>query len=253
MTSVFELAIYVGAIRLNTVVADCLVVLSDSAMQDSQARLQAISAQLRDLSMQRVAAMRQAKQVAKCEQHDFMFPSAVLRAALFIYERSGWNMQPAMRFLQMHGRKKRFPPLADAVAEVTLETYFLAVDLEELLQEPENLCGVRIFREAKRWLQEWSIVSWGHDLNMSHGVAPSTASLLEKARAAGDLLPRSIHARTRHGRPGRTARMWAHRFRKRWNAVIGKIKQNEYVPPDVLQARVTVLSCSSACATLFNA
>ena len=222
-------------------------------MEDVQARLQAVSAQLRSLSIQRAAAIRQSKAVANCDLRKFMFPNEILRATIFIYERSDWNVQPAIRFLQMHGRKKRFPPLADEAATILLENHFLAIDLVELLREPESDFEVGLFRDAERWLQEWSIVAWGYNLNMSHGVAPSTASLLEKARAVGDLLPRSIHARTRHGRPGRTARMWAHRFRKRWNAVIGKIKQNEYVPPDVLQARVTVLSCSSACATLFNA
>lgn len=224
---------------------DCLVDFGDSTMEDLQERLQAISTELHGLSMQRAAAIRSSRQCAKGGKGEFMFPDKILRAALVIYERSGWSLQPAIKFLQWHGRRKRFPPLADGVVEAMLENYFLTVDLEELIREPESWGEIVMCREVERWLQEWNIVTWGHDLNMSHGVAPSTASLVEKARGTGDLLPRSIHARTRHGRPGRTARMWAHRFRKRWNVVLGKIKQSEYVAPDVLRARVMVFSLSA--------
>ena len=76
---------------------------------------------------------------------------------------------------------------------------------------------------------------------MHQGVAPSTASILEKAQAAGHVLPKTVFARTRNGRPGSTARMWASRFRKRWGAAIGKVKQNEHIPLDVLRAKVGVV------------
>ena len=215
-----------------------------SAMEAMQARLQTVSEHLRALSVERKGVIRQSRHVAKRGACELTFPAEVMRVALFIFEQSGWNLEPPCKFLQWYGRKKRCV-LTDKAVAVLLEKNFLAADIQELLRGP-----VARSRDAERWLQEWRIVEWGRNLNMLHGVAPSTACLLEKARDAGDVFPGAIHARTRHGRPGRTARMWAHRFRKRWGAVIGKIKQNEYVPPDVLRNRVLILSVCGRSATV---
>ena len=213
----------------------------DDIVNECKARREAISRQLRALTSQRRAERHRLQQVAKYNACEWTVPPQVMRAALVIYEQCGWNAEPSIQFIMRVGRANKMPSITDVEAIVLLEEAFLVNDLKELMYAADVHVECKWMLEAKRVISEWHIVQWGSNLNMHQGVAPSTASILEKAQAAGHVLPKTVFARTRNGRPGSTARMWASRFRKRWGAAIGKVKQNEHIPLDVLRAKVGVV------------
>ena len=95
---------------------------------------------------------------------------------------------------------------------------------------------------AKRFVLEWKLVAEGRRLNLQHGLAIPTRMLLHAARAQGDCLPKCTEyhqSMSPFGNATDSGRVWAHRFRQRWNARIGKIRLAE--PTAVAEMHVNVL------------
>ena len=98
--------------------------------------------------------------------------------------------------------------------------------------DPEQPLNAAIMARAKRFVVEWKLVTEGRRLNLQHGLAIPTRMLLHAARAHGDCLPKctEYHESMSHfGNATTCGRVWAHRFRQRWNARIGKIRLAEPV------------------------
>ena len=119
-------------------------------------------------------------------------------------------------------------------------------DLEQPLDEA-------IMARAKRFVLEWKLVAEGRRLNLQRGLAIPTRMLLHAARAQGDCLPKCTEyhqSMSPFGNAADSGRVWAHRFRQRWNARIGKIRLAE--PIAVAGMHVKVLG-SFCCAVIYVA
>ena len=93
-----------------------------------------------------------------------------------------------------------------------------------------NPTDADLLANVKRWASEWELVRYGHDLNVTCGIAPSTKMLLERAYTIQDCLPPAVkfaESNSRYGAASSEGRTWANRFRRRWNVRVGEIKVSE--------------------------
>ena len=100
-----------------------------------------------------------------------------------------------------------------------LESEFLAFDESELLglRAAHATRYDRSSQCADTYIAEWRLVAWCRSMNAKHGVAPSTADVINKARELAVTGATALHARTNTGRPNNIARKWASRCRARNN------------------------------------
>ena len=101
----------------------------------------------------------------------------------------------------------------------------------------------QLLKIAMRYVGEWQLVVEGEHLNRVRGVAVTTRLLVERARLNRDTLPHWVEHRAQapFGRPGAAERNWAHRFRNRWGARIGKVRSTAIQSIDDMQAKVSAL------------
>ena len=113
-------------------------------------------------------------------------------------------------------------------------------DVDQPLSEP-------IMARARRFVSEWRLVVEGRQLNLRHGLAIPTRMLLHAACAQGDCLPKCVEYHQSMSPLGNATcggRVWAHRFRRRCGARVGKIELAE--PLSVAEMHTKVLhSCIS--------
>ena len=203
-------------------------------------RREKLTLQMQVLSQDRRAQMQRLRRMRRSLARAWVLPRDILSAALVVYERCSWVAEPSVAFLHGVARRKRWPPRSDEDVEMLLEQAFLDFDIDELgqLQSLHDALDPTLKRRVHRHVNEWQVVLWGRGLNSDHGVAPSTASLLHKAREVPGVVPVSATGTTITGRPDNKARAWAGRFRKKWRARIGKVRLDSSVNPTERQAKV---------------
>ena len=198
-----------------------------------------INQDLKALAAQRQHIVAKERRAARAAERFWQLTSNMRRALLFIYEQSEWNFAPCVLFLKRVRASMRWPEMREQDMHALIQNEFLQCDLESLLTYNPNSDGNDCWaRLAAKLVQEWNIITWGRDLN-SHGVAPSTACMLEKISCHCDAAPNAVLKRTCFGRPSNVARTWACRFRQRWGAKLGRAKIADDMPLDVLRYKVS--------------
>ena len=116
---------------------------------------------------------------------------------------------------------------------------------EELfpLVHPVTLAEKRVTETAKKYIAGSSAASWVQRMNFCHHVAPPTSVLLERYKANLQAEGSDISAALSssmvadHGRPGRYAKKWLQRFRKKWNLRVGKLSNETCIPATELRSK----------------
>ena len=122
---------------------------------------------------------------------------------------------------------------------------FAALREEELfpLVHPVTLAEKRVTETAKKYIAGSSAASWVQRMNFCHHVAPPTSVLLERYKANLQAEGSDISAALSssmvadHGRPGRYAKKWLQRFRKKWNLRVGKLSNETCIPATELRSK----------------
>ena len=136
----------------------------------------------------------------------------------------------------------RVPPLwgsLDSAGRTALvDDLFLAADLDEVETwlDPASPENQKFLRELWILYAEWRTAKWVHHTNSVHGVAPSSAQVFAvyidwRRKAPAELHPRSF------GRTLGARRLWAMRWRRRWNGSVGHLKTGDLDPRDVLRQK----------------
>ena len=173
------------------------------------------------------------KEVEKCRQIHRRAKSSwnlsrdEIIAILFVYEQCHWSAEPCCRFLEKVARKHRWCKLSDAAMEELLQRLFLESGMADLAAVPTLFAdlAIQLQRDARTIMNEWQIVSWGRRANEQHGVPVSTSAIVSKACSMQPVHASLVRGRTANDKPNRQARAWASKFRRRWNARIGKVRQ----------------------------
>jgi hypothetical protein len=186
--------------------------------------------------------IRKKKRQGAAAKKAWQVTGSLLHTVLIIYILAQYAKGPAGRFLITAARKRRWPEKPkDEVARI-VENLWYQTALEDL----EALCNADspsdepAFRVATAVVNEWNLVVWATKLNIKPGIAPSTELLLQRYEKNVADLPERFQPRPLSGSGARSSheardRMFAKRFRARWDAKIGTIRVCEDIPVPVMK------------------
>ena len=186
----------------------------------------------------------------------------VRHVVLIIYTLTAFASRPAVVYLRNCGRSRHWQNKTDEELAELVSTCYRSADEEQLarclydyrsntficcccrcidMANPLNGVPQHI---ARRYVGEWSLVQEGAELNLN-GVAPTTRMLVDRAKQLGLTLPPAVsNAGPREfNRPSAAERKWALRFRRRWDARLGKIKAVEPLTSAEMIAKVSSSVC----------
>ena len=147
------------------------------------------------------------------------------KVVLIIYMLAAFRAAPAIKFLELTARKRRWPEKSPEELEQLVEHLFLAADVAWLahadsLDEPEDPAATK---EAIKHVEEWRVFEHVKDLNQRLGLAPSTEQVLQKLEENRLKIPLPLQPVPRGATAEVKARMWARRWRRRWGARHGRL------------------------------
>ena len=120
-----------------------------------------------------------------------------------------------------------------------IQDLFLKADDDEIAEltdvnDPKDEAALR---DAVRCVEEWKAYVWTKTLNSEKGVAPSTASVLQKIAESSSQMPPAV--RPDFGAVSQSrGRAWARRWRRNWHGRHSKIRIREVVPVEEMRAKV---------------
>ena len=167
------------------------------------------------------------------------------RVALIAYVMSGYDVQPAVKYLEICGRTRRWPRRAETELSRLVEDMFLETDLAEIaaLTDATNPIDSDALRVAIKHVHESMVVGWAQSLNLERGVAPSTRLLLRRAEETRDTFAEVVRPLGRDVFVSNRAGKWVQRLRKRWGGRFDSIPARDGVPPEDLRAKVRFSNC----------
>ena len=209
-------------------------------------RLDELQRQKEDLDALYASAkveLKQARQKAKDKRRSqskvWQLGATVLHTVLVIYALAGYVTEPAVKFLQQGGRQRRWPSKTEEELAEMVEEYFLKVDLAEfaLLTDTQNPSDLPAMRAALVCVEEWRLTTWAAQSNADCGVAPSTASVLQRweDRRAG--IAEEVRPRYLGTSADARARVWAWAWRRRWGGKHGRIRVQEPISLEELRTK----------------
>ena len=151
---------------------------------------------------------------------------------MIIYMLAAYRAVPASKFLQLAGRKRRWPERSGEELDILVEALFVQCDVGVLahrcdLEDPEDPAALT---EALKHVEEWRALAYVEDLNKRCGVAPSTEDVLQKMEQNRLKIPTPLRPVGKGVAAEVKARMWARRWRDRWGARHGKLRVLDEVP-----------------------
>ena len=161
--------------------------------------------------------------------------------AICLFVTTDFKAEPATAWL-LHMKKKQFPGIAAATwTEAAEEAILEATDEELAMHVPPIAPGhASAVKEACRWQQGWKTAAWVAGLNAEHGLAPSTRSVVEKARSPAG--PAGLHGAESVTAPAAPVplplRVWGTRWRSRFHAGLGKFSAHDQPTVSELQSKV---------------
>ena len=149
----------------------------------------------------------------------------VKKVVMIIYMLAAFRAAPAIKFLELTARKRKWPEKSTEELQQLVEDLFLEVDMAWLahasdLDEPEDPAAAK---EAIKHVEEWRVFEHVLDLNLRLGLAPSTEQVLQKLEENRLRIPLPLQPVPRGATAEVKARMWARRWRRRWGARHGRL------------------------------
>jgi hypothetical protein len=186
---------------------------------------------------------QKAKDRAKAAKKHWQLTPWLQKVAMVIYMLAAYRAAPAIRFLKVTARKRRWPERSDEDLEELVGSLFLEWDVEVLvhisdLEDPEDPVAAA---EALKYVEEWRAFEYVKDLNQRLGLAPSTEDVLQQLEQNRLQIPIGLRPVTRGVAAEVKARMWARRWRARWGARHGKLRILDDIPFAEIQSKALLL------------
>lgn len=190
-----------------------------------------------DLAGQREAiraAKQQAKQAAKAQARQWVLNQRERRVALIAYVLAGYTAEAAAKFLESVGQQRSWAQKDEAELCRIAEDIFLSFGVDELadltdLEAPSDIDAIRL---AVDYVEQWRVVAWARRLNVTAGLAPSTASVLDQFAINRGRLPEQLRPPDRGTVVEPRSRAWVRRWRQRWGGHFGKLRVREPISID---------------------
>ena len=214
-----------------------------SVLEDLKRRRDLVEATLRDVRKPlRLEEDRARKRRKRNEESDATWKGKLrdVQLCLCALWLVGWSFADALTVLDHLQRPPNWAEKSHPERQTILENLFLSTDLELVeswadVALQENLPRMTVLWQA--WA-EWQTALWVGTVNMKKGVAPSSISVFtcftDKLNAAPPEVQNLCSFKESH----EAKLKWAMRWRRRWDACIGKLQVGDVDPPDVLLDKV---------------
>ena len=202
----------------------------------------ALDSELKHARQELRRAKLREKRVANCEVESWRLCGSLLNVALIIYTLAEYVAEPAVRYLLVGWRKRRWPPIEESVLQEMFLQKFLEVDVDLLagladLADPDE---PHLLREAVAFVEEWKLVEWVRKVNTESGVAPGTDAVLQTMEESRNRVPVNLRPPTKGGSAHAKARIWALRWRRRWGGRHGRIRCREDIDADEMRTKASL-------------
>jgi len=161
---------------------------------------------------------------------------------LLAYVLGGYAADAAACLLKRRARQYGWRDLPHDDVVRIVEDLFLASDDDELaaLRDPEGPHGTAALAAATAHVEEWRLASWVIEQNRTAGVAPTTASVLERYSEHCAHLPAAINPAAPHVLGSAAARLWASRWRRRLGGRVAVLRPRDQLPLDAMREKAFV-------------
>jgi hypothetical protein len=169
--------------------------------------------------------------------------SKAIKLCMTIYMLAEYRAAPAIRFLHVTGRKRKWPERSDEELQRLVEDSFMNQDVAELaaMCNVEGPQGTALTREAVQYVDDWRAAEYVRDLNARLGVAPSTADVLQKLESNRLQWPEAVRPSPKGTVGEAKARVWAQRFRRRYGGKHGRVRIVDDIPLEEMRSKASFL------------
>ena len=169
---------------------------------------------------------RQARQTAAAQARHWQLDSHQRHVAMAAYVFAGYVPEAAARFLAIDAERRRWPPRPEEELWRLVEDVFLETSVAELC----HVCDTEFPGEpsaavvAVRYVEEWRLVVWARRrCEPPVGAPPTTGAVLRQAEANRLRVPTAIRPPSLGLECDIRARLWASRWRERWEGHFGEL------------------------------
>jgi len=137
---------------------------------------------------------RCARRVASAAERHWKLTDAVLKIALIIYHMAYGVAEPVVVYLRAEARRRHWPAMDDDdIANLVVSAFYeadceLLIDLTDV-DAPSDAGAMRI---ALDYIEQWRVAKETEGHNLARGVAPSTASVLQRFEERRHALPDAV-------------------------------------------------------------
>ena len=192
---------------------------------------------------------RCARRVASAAERHWKLTDAVLKIALIIYHMAYGVAEPVVVYLRAEARRRHWPAMDDDdIANLVVSAFYeadceLLIDLTDV-DAPSDAGAMRI---ALDYIEQWRVAKETEGHNLARGVAPSTASVLQRFEERRHALPDAVRPRPRGLSAQAKGRRFASRWRSRWAGRYGALRTREAVPLPLLQNKARLFLHVASC------
>jgi len=192
--------------------------------------------------------LRKERDKQRAEARQWVLPEAVSHTSLILFDLAQYEAEPVVVYLEALARQYDWPHRSAEELRIFVEDAFISATSSEegldafaRLTDTTNPSDVAAMTTAVRRVIEWRSVAWARDKNERIGLAPSSASMLDRAEATRATLPGGVRPEQRGTSSEGRNRKWCARLRTRFKGRFGKLKVRECIPLPEMQdkARAT--------------
>ena len=161
------------------------------------------------------------------------------KVALILFELAERGAVAAAAYLAQQAAVFHWEARPEAAVRELVENLFLKIDLAEYT----NLCSVQessdvvAMRVALAFWAELELVVWVKEANARKGVAPSTASVLDRWEVQRLQWPEDVRPPSKASMEFSSAREWARQFRLRHGGRHGNIRIRDDIPVEEMRSK----------------
>jgi len=200
-------------------------------------RKRELNAALAETNRELRVTRRRVKNEQRKEETHWQLSTFLVHTLLIIGQLA--DTPAAVKYLINFGRQRHWPEKSEEELSQTIVDLFLEVDAEELasLSDKEDPQDADAMKEALPYIEEWHLKEWVTGLNEQHGLAPSARAVLQRLDERRARVPEEVRPRYVGNVAESRARLFLHRWRRRWGGRHGKAPVRDLLPLPELRSK----------------
>ena len=182
-------------------------------------------------------ARQKVKKAEQAANKCWVVAGPLLNTIVIIMHLAGPATEAAAKYLALEAIRRQWPDKRAEELDDTVANCYLDYPDGELLDliDAGSPSDGPSFAKAYEWVEQWRLYRWTAELNTKNAVAPSTEFVLQRYERNIAQVPEQLRPQHRGGSAEPRARMWALRWRRRWEGKMGKIPVTEDVPVETMR------------------